>query len=128
MDMTQIVTQVEAAAEDLTSGAAGPMPQYQPTTKSGQVGYNHLIDALNRLPRPLMALGTLAVFVVAGINPPWFEVQMQALAAMPQPLWWLLGAVMTMFFGSRETHYLRTNPAAVTPTAANPPKATPPKA
>lgn len=118
MDMSRIVAEAETMAEDLTSGAAGPMPQFQPKTLAGQAGYNHLIDAMNRLPRPLMALGSLGVFVVAGINPPWFEVQMQALAAMPQPLWWLLGAVMTMFFGSREAHYIRQNP-----TSAPPPKA-----
>lgn len=110
MDMTNIVTQVETAAESLTAGAAGPMPQYQPKTAAGQAGYNHLIDAMNRLPRPLMALGSLGVFIVAGINPPWFEAQMQVLAAMPQPLWWLLGAVVTMFFGSRETFYMRQTP------------------
>ncbi|MGV8986718.1 MAG: 3TM-type holin [Cypionkella sp.] len=112
MDMSKIVTQIETAAEDLTSGVAGPMPQFEAKTPTGKAGYNHMIDAMNRLPRPLMALGSLGVFVVAGINPPWFETQMQALAAMPQPLWWLLGAVMTMFFGSREAHYIRTNPAA----------------
>ena len=109
MDMTKIVSQVETVAEDLTSGAAGPLPQYQPKTTAGRAGYDHLIDAMNRLPRPLLALGTLGVFVVAGINPVWFETQMQALNAMPQPLWWLLGAVLTMFFGSREAHYMRQN-------------------
>lgn len=108
MDMPKIITAIETAAEDLTSGSAGPMPQYLPTTPTGKAGYNHLIDALNRLPRPLMALASVGVFVVAGISPTWFEAQMQALSAMPQPLWWLLGAVMTMFFGAREAHYLRT--------------------
>ena len=29
MDMTKIVTQVETAAEDLTSGEGGPMPEFQ---------------------------------------------------------------------------------------------------
>jgi hypothetical protein len=107
MDMSKIVTDVEAAAEDLALGGAGPLPQVQVKTPAAKAGYDHLIDALNRLPRPLLALGTLVIFVVAGISPAWFETQMQALNAMPQPLWWLLGAVLTMFFGSREAHYLR---------------------
>jgi hypothetical protein len=107
MDMTKITAEVEAAAEALTTGAAGPLPPVQMQTKTGKAGYDHLIDALNRLPRPLLALGTLVVFLVAGINPAWFEAQMQALNAMPQPLWWLLGAVLTMFFGSREAFYAR---------------------
>ena len=109
MDMTKIVTQAETVAEDLTSGTAGPMPPYQPKTPAGKAGYDHLIDALNRLPRPLIAISSLVVFIIAGINPAWFEAQMQALNAMPQPLWWLLGAVLTMFFGSREAHYMRQN-------------------
>ena len=109
MDMTKIVAQVETVAEDLTAGTAGPMPQYQARTPSGKAGYDHLIDAMNRLPRPMLAIGTLVILIVAGINPAWFEAQMQALNAMPQPLWWLLGAVLTMFFGSREAHYMRQN-------------------
>ena len=124
MDMTNIVTQVETAAENLTSGNAGPMPQFQARTPAGKAGYDHLIDAMNRLPRPLLALGTLGVFIVAGINPTWFEAQMQALNAMPQPLWWLLGAVLTMFFGSREAHYMRQTPPQNPP--QKPPQVTPP--
>lgn len=107
MDMSSIVTKVEAVAEDLTSGPAGPLPAVSVKTPQGRVGYDHLIDAMNRLPRPLMAIGSLVIFIVAGVNPAWFEAQMQALNAMPEPLWWLLGAVLTMFFGSREAHYLR---------------------
>jgi hypothetical protein len=34
---------------------------------------------------------------------------MQALSVIPDPMWWLVGAVLTFFFGSRETHYLRTS-------------------
>ena len=109
MDMTQIVTQVETAAEDLALGGAGPLPPVQIKTPAGKAGYDHLIDALNRLPRPLLAIGTLVIFIIAGVNPVWFEAQMQALNAMPQALWWLLGAVLTMFFGSREAHYIRQN-------------------
>jgi len=109
MDFKKIVTTAETLAQDLASGAAGPVPQVQVKTPNGKAGYDRLIDALNRLPRPMMALGTLGVFVVAAINPTWFEAQMQGLAAIPQPLWWLLGAVMTMFFGSREAHYMRQN-------------------
>jgi hypothetical protein len=112
MDLKQIVTSAETFAQDLATGAAGPMPDVLPKTTNGKAGYDRLIDAMNRLPRPLMALGALGVFVVAGINPAWFETQMQVLAAIPQPLWWLLGAVITMFFGSREAHYIRQNPTS----------------
>jgi len=112
MDLKKLVTSAETLAQDLAAGAAGPMPQVQPQTPKGKAGYDRLMDALNRLPRTLMALGALGVFVAAGIKPDWFEAQMQVLAAIPQPLWWLLGAVITMFFGGREAHYLRQTPSS----------------
>ena len=112
MDFNKIVRTAETLAQDLATGAAGPLPQVQPKTATGKAGYDRLIDALNRLPRPLMALGALGVFVVAGLYPAWFETQMQVLASVPQPLWWLLGAVITMFFGSREAHYIRQKPSS----------------
>lgn len=110
MDLKQIVTRAETLAQDLAAGAAGPIPQVHPKTAMGKAGYDRLIDAMNRLPRPLMALGALGLFGVAGIYPHWFEAQMQVLAAIPEPLWWLLGAVITLFFGAREAHYIRQNP------------------
>ncbi|MDX5349317.1 MAG: holin family protein, partial [Paracoccaceae bacterium] len=27
---------------------------------------------------------------------------------VPEPLWWLLGAIVAFYFGARETHYFRT--------------------
>lgn len=109
MDMTKVVDTLGLAIQEIEVENGAPLPQYQPTTTQGKLGYNHMVDALNRLPRPLMALLTLAIFIVAGFNPGWFEARMQALAAMPQPMWWIIGAVITFFFGARETHYLRSN-------------------
>ncbi|NBZ87616.1 3TM-type holin [Stagnihabitans tardus] len=93
----------------VASGAipAMPAPQVGPKAKPG---YDHLIDALNRLPRPILALTTVALFLVAAIAPAWFEARMEALSAIPEPLWWLAGAVITLFFGSREAFYRRQTP------------------
>ncbi len=74
--------------------------------------YNRVIDALNRLPRPLSALGALVLVAFAMIDPAGFAARMAALSDMPDPLWWLIGAVMTFTFGARETHYLRNKPSA----------------
>ena len=109
MDMTQIIDNLGQAVQDIEAENGAPLPQYEPATAQGRIGYDHVIDAMNRLPRPLMALLSLALFLVAGINPGWFEARMQALAVIPQPMWWILGAVITFFFGARETHYLRAN-------------------
>ena len=108
MKLPKIVETLGSAVEDLAAQNGAPLPQDHPTTTKGRIGYNHIIDAMNRLPRPVMALLTLAIFLVAGLNPDWFEARMQALAAVPEPMWWIIGAVITFFFGARETHYLRT--------------------
>ncbi len=101
------MSKISALSYRTSKRKTAPLPEYKPTTPQGSLGYNHLIDAMNRLPRPLMALLTLAAFIVAGLNPPWFEARMQALALVPEPMWWIIGAIITFFFGARETHYLR---------------------
>lgn len=76
-----------------------------PLAPRPRAGYDRLVDALNRLPRPFMALGTLALMVAAMIAPDWFSARMEALSAMPEALWWLIGAVISLYFGSRiQTH------------------------
>ena len=69
--------------------------------------FDSLVNGLNRLPRPLLALGTLALFIYAMSDPNGFALRMQALAYVPEPLWWLLGAVVAFYFGAREAHHLR---------------------
>ncbi len=59
------------------------------------------IDGLNRLPRPMLALGTLGLMVTAMVDPIWFAARMQGIALVPEPLWWLLGAIVSFYFGAR---------------------------
>ena len=60
-----------------------------------------MIDGLNRLPRPLLAFGTLGLFISAMVNPIWFASRMQGIALVPEPLWWLMGAIVSFYFGAR---------------------------
>lgn len=69
--------------------------------------FDAFVNGLNRLPRPLLALGTLSLFIYAMADPAGFSVRMRGLAEVPEPLWWLLGAVVAFYFGARETHHLR---------------------
>ncbi|MGJ8584654.1 MAG: holin family protein [Marinosulfonomonas sp.] len=64
-------------------------------------GFDRFMDGLNRVPRPALAFGTLALFVSAMVNPVWFASRMQGIALVPQPLWWLLGAIVSFYFGAR---------------------------
>lgn len=75
--------------------------------------FDCFVNGLNRLPRPLLALGTLALFVYAMAEPEGFARRMRGLAEVPEPLWWLLGAVVAFYFGAREAHHLRSHKPVV---------------
>lgn len=63
--------------------------------------FNRVMDGVNRIPRPALALGTLALFVSAMVDPIWFAARMQGVALVPEPLWWLLGVIVSFYFGAR---------------------------
>jgi hypothetical protein len=63
--------------------------------------FDRLIDGLNRLPRPMLALGTIGLFVAAMHDPVWFAERMVGVATVPEPLWWLMGAIVSFYFGAR---------------------------
>jgi hypothetical protein len=73
--------------------------------------FDRFVDGLNRLPRPMMALGTLGLFVFAWENPDAFAERMLALQTIPEPLWWLLGAIVSFYFGARESFHWRSTRA-----------------
>lgn len=64
-------------------------------------GFDRFMDGVNRLPRPALALGTLGLFVSAMVAPLWFAQRMQGIALVPEPLWWLLGVIVSFYFGAR---------------------------
>ena len=70
--------------------------------------FDRFVNGLNRMPRPMLALGTLGLFVYAMIDPVSFAERMVGLAYVPEPLWWLLGAIVSFYFGAREAHYFRS--------------------
>ncbi|MFN3970970.1 MAG: holin family protein [Gemmobacter sp.] len=72
--------------------------------------FDRMVNGLNRLPRPMLAFGTLGLFAYAMVDPVSFGARMVGLNAVPEPLWWLLGAVVGFYFGAREAHYFRTKP------------------
>jgi hypothetical protein len=69
--------------------------------RPGRGLFDRAVDGLNRLPRPALALGTVGLFVAAMTDPIWFAARMQGIALVPEPLWWLLGAVISFYFGAR---------------------------
>lgn len=73
--------------------------------------FNNFIDGLNRLPRPILALGTVGLFVFSMVDPIGFSERMIGLDTVPRELWWLLAAIVSFYFGAREMHYVRNNSA-----------------
>lgn len=100
---------VEVFRENAEAGAArGAQVQGQAMAQYGaeftvvrQGGFDRFMDGVNRLPRPMLALGTLGLFVSAMVNPLWFSERMQGIALVPEPLWWLLGVIVSFYFGAR---------------------------
>ena len=64
-------------------------------------GFDRFMDGLNRVPRPLMAFGAIGLCVSAMVDPIWFASRMQGVALVPEPLWWLMGAIVSFYFGAR---------------------------
>jgi len=76
-------------------------------TTVGSGRFDRFVNGLNRLPRPLMTLGTLGLFVHAMADPDSFSTRMAGLARVPDQLWWLLGVIVSFYFGAREMHHRR---------------------
>ncbi|NRB18501.1 MAG: carboxylesterase [Rhodobacteraceae bacterium] len=101
---------VEVFRENLEAGAGrghdremAALAQMQAEFQVAQRGrFDRLMDAVNRMPRPALALGTLGLMVSAMADPVWFAERMQGLALVPEPLWWLLGVVVSFYFGARQ--------------------------
>jgi len=78
------------------------MGQYGEEFRAAPTGsFDRFMDGVNRLPRPALALGTLGLFVSAMVSPLWFAERMQGIALVPGPLWWLLGVIVSFYFGAR---------------------------
>lgn len=92
----------EAAAErghDMQQAALAQFAAEFALPKQGI--FDRIIDGMNRLPRPFLALGTLGLLTSAMLDPVWFAARMQGVALVPDPLWWLLGVIVTFYFGAR---------------------------
>lgn len=84
----------------LTSGAQSQFAR-EFESQNRTSWFDRFIDGINRIPRPLMAFGVLGMFVAAMIDPTWFASRMVGIALVPEPLWWLLSAIVAFYFGGR---------------------------
>lgn len=104
----------EREAAEAAMGQAA-LSQYEAEFREAPQGwFDSFVNGLNRLPRPLLVGGTFGLFGYAMISPEEFARRMESLALVPEPLWWLLGAIVSFYFGARELHYTRNRRSTAT--------------
>lgn len=91
----------EAASQRENDAVNAALQQHAGEFRDTRQGFDRFMDALNRLPRPAMALGCIGLMASSMASPVWFAERMQGLALVPEALWWLIGAVVSFYFGAR---------------------------
>ena len=70
-------------------------------SKRTSTAWDSFVDGLNRLPRPLITLGILGLFVLAPADPIRFLEIARAYQIMPDGFWALLSIIIAFYFGGR---------------------------
>lgn len=89
---------MELGRQDMAS-----LEQFAAEFKSSRTStaWDSFVDGLNRLPRPLITLGILGLFVLAPADPVRFLQIAQAYQVMPDGFWALLSVIIAFYFGGR---------------------------
>ena len=91
-------------SEKSAARAHGPQQaaliQFATEFRNPRSGFDRSIDGVTRLPRPAMAFGVPGLFIAAMVDPIWFADRTAYLSLMLEPLWWLLGAIVSFYFGA----------------------------
>ena len=89
---------MEVSRQDLAS-----LEQFAAEFKSKRTSttWDSFVDGLNRLPRPLITLGILGLFILAPADPIRFLEIARAYQIMPEGFWALLSIIIAFYFGGR---------------------------
>jgi hypothetical protein len=92
------IERMELSRQDMAS-----LEQFAAEFKSSRTStmWDSFVDGLNRLPRPLITLGILGLFVLAPTDPVRFLQIAQAYQVMPDGFWALLSVIIAFYFGGR---------------------------
>ena len=63
--------------------------------------FNQLVDAANRMVRPLFTYGIVAMFIWAAIDPVNFALTVQGLQIIPELMWYIMMTIIGFWFGGR---------------------------
>lgn len=86
-------------AEQMSVHSAYQMEWAAQMGKTGLI--NSLVNAANRLVRPLYTYGVIALFVWCAVDPVEFTMFVQALSVMPELMWYVLLTITAFWFGGR---------------------------
>lgn len=75
--------------------------------RENRTKWDSLVDGLNRLPRPLMAFGVIALMAWPAVDPVTFAAAMQGYALMPEWLGEIILAVVFTYFVARSVEKVR---------------------
>ncbi len=70
-------------------------------SKRTSTAWDSFVDGLNRLPRPMITLGILGLFILAPADPIRFLEIARAYQIMPEGFWALLSIIIAFYFGGR---------------------------
>lgn len=98
-------------ARTVKSVPSSLLPQNVADIHDRKSNWDYCIDSLNRLPRPLITLGTIAMMVWPAINPRTFAEAMQSYAMMPDWLVQLVMAIVLAYFATRTVEKIREKPS-----------------
>ncbi len=113
----------EASAQRTADYDQSAMSQFEAEFQFERKGwFDRFMDGLNRLPRPVLVISVLALFFAAMVDPIWFAERMQGLALVPEPLWWMMGVIVSFYFGARHQVKSQNFQKQITQTMANVPQ------
>tara|TARA_R110002072_G_scaffold202127_1_gene359941 strand:- start:2301 stop:2861 length:561 start_codon:yes stop_codon:yes gene_type:complete len=81
--------------------------------RENRTWWDSLVDALNRLPRPVLVGLMIAYFLLSYINPIEFQKVNVALDTVPESMWYVLGVIIGFYFAARELHKNRDEKMAL---------------
>ena len=58
-------------------------------------------NGINRMPRPLFVVTIFIYFNLSWANSELFDISNEGLSRVPKNMWWIMGAIISFYFGSR---------------------------
>jgi len=85
----------------------GTLNQFAAEFGHGRTWFDSLVDGINRLPRPVIVSMLIYYLWLSWGDPVYFAKVNTGLGTIPEAMWYIIGIVITFFFGARELQHTR---------------------